>query len=78
MKLVTLNANPTMQEALEAVELLRKDVESGKVGAFFAIGVTAEDGVMGYTGSSRPHSRLRMQGAISQGLHDWLSGMVGA
>ena len=74
MKLITLNANPTMKDALEAVDKLRAAIVSGEVGAFVAVGITPADGVLGYCGSSRPVSRLRMQGAIAQLNHDWIAG----
>jgi len=70
MQVVTLDLMPTKKDCLEAVELLRKAVESGEIIAFAAVGISDSDGTTLYTGSSKTLSLLRMQGACA-GLAEW-------
>jgi hypothetical protein len=74
MKLVEFNANPSLEEALSALDGLRKDVESGKVVAFAVAAVSPEDATLWYCGSARPVSRLRLIGAMSNALHHFNMG----
>lgn len=69
MKLVEFNTNPSLQDALSALDELRKDIESGKIVAFAAAGVGQDDATFWYCGSSRPVSRLRLTGAMSNALY---------
>lgn len=61
---------------LEVLDALRERVLSGQVVAFAVTAIDANDTCYGYAGSDKAASvsRLRMQGAISQLLHDYLAG----
>jgi hypothetical protein len=61
---VKLNQLPSKDEALEVVESLRRDVESGKIVAFHAVGIAADDMLYRYQGMSRPVTYLRIVGAL--------------
>jgi hypothetical protein len=74
MKLVEFNANPSLEDALAAVDGLRKDVESGKVIAFAVAGVGPDDATLWYCGSARPVSRLRLIGAMTNALYHFNAG----
>lgn len=65
---------PTKEHALEAVESLRKKVESGEVVAFIAVGIFDDDTIEGFCGSSKPVTRLRLHGAVAALEWDILSG----
>jgi hypothetical protein len=74
MKLIHFDGTPTMRDALASIDALRKDVESGQVVCFIAVGVGSDDACVGYTGSSKPVSRLRLTGAMSNLLHQFNAG----
>jgi predicted nucleotide-binding protein len=69
MNIVKLDSAPNMQNALEIVDSLRSDVESGRVVAFAVVAIEPDDEVMAYTSSVRPVSVVRIMGAISHLLH---------
>lgn len=71
MKLLTLNSQPTLPDALGIIDTLRNDLESGKLVAFYAVGISRDDQTYGYCGTSRYFSRLRMEGALSNALHNF-------
>lgn len=74
MKLVEFNVNPSLEDALSALDELRKDIESGKVIAFAAACVGPDDATLWYCGSSRLVSRLRLTGAMSKALYHFNMG----
>lgn len=74
MKVVQFNANPSLEDALSALDGLRKDLESGKVVAFGVAALSPEDETIWYSGSSRPVSRLRLIGAMSNALYHFNRG----
>lgn len=76
MKIINLCQTPTMQDALDTIDQLRKEVESGKLVSFFAAGVGDDDSSYAFIGSSRAVSRLRMIGAMTIALHMFLVGEV--
>lgn len=76
MRVVKLNTNPTMQDALGVLDTLRKEVESGQVVAFFVAGVGPNDEAIAYTSAVRNVTRLRLQGAMAQALHNFMQGEV--
>lgn len=76
MKVVTLNQNPTMQDALNTVDILRREIAEGKVVAFFVAGLSDDDACIAYIGSSKPVSRLRVTGAMATALHCFNEGEV--
>lgn len=76
MNVVNLNPAPTMQDALDVIDALRRDVVDGKVVAFFVAGVDNSDTVIAYASSVRPVTRLRLQGAMGQALHDMQQGEI--
>lgn len=74
MKVVDFNANPSLEDALSALDGLRKDLESGRIVAFATAGVGQDDACFWYCGSSRPVSRLRLIGAMSNALYHFNHG----
>lgn len=81
MKVVTLAGTErttvkTTKHMLAVVDDLRARIESGQFIAFAAVALDVGDACYAYAGSDPAEhvSRLRMQGAISQLLHDYLSG----
>jgi hypothetical protein len=76
MNVVTLNPNPTMDDALAVLDALRRDVEGGKVVAFFVAGISPTDETIAYASAVKPVSRLRLQGAMGQALHDMQIGTI--
>lgn len=62
MNVVKVNPNPTLQDALDVIDALRKDVVDGKVIGFFVAGLDAEDATIAYMATVRPVTRLRLQG----------------
>lgn len=71
-----LAAAPKLTDAYEVLDQLRKDMESGKVVAFCAAAIGADDVAYAYASATRPVTRLRMQGGIAQLMHDYLAGDV--
>jgi len=69
MTLVRLNPTPNMNDAMEVLASLKSDLESGKVIAFFAAAVGAEDDTYAYVSSVKPVTQLRLIGAMSHALH---------
>jgi len=68
-KLLTLA--PTALDATSALNIiddLRAKVESGKVIAFFACGFSADDENYVWSATTRPATRLRMMGSMSNAL----------
>lgn len=61
---------------LAVIDDLRKRVESGQFIAFSAVAIDAGDACYAFAGADQAEhvSRLRMQGAIAQLMHDYLSG----
>lgn len=76
MNLITLNRAPTKEEALEIVDQLRADIESGEVVAIFAVGVQDDDATNIYLGTCKPISRLRITGSVTEALHSFMHGDV--
>lgn len=66
MRVLSFTADPNREECLKAVDALREDLVLGRVIAFSAVAIAPNDEVLSYIGSSRPVTRLRMQGAIGQ------------
>ena len=66
----------SLDDPMDIIDRLRADVRSGKVIAFCIAAVTPEDDALAYASSSKPVTRLRMQGAIAQLLHSYLAGDV--
>lgn len=77
MQVVQFDKQPTLNVALDVVSVLQNDLRAGKVSAFLVAAVTDEDGVISYSGSTRPVSRLRLQGATVQALAALTAGEVG-
>jgi len=75
-KVVHIDPNPNLQAALGVVDALRKDLEDGKVIGFLVAGFNAKDETIVYSASTRPASKLRLQGAMGQALHDFQSGTI--
>ena len=69
MTLVRLNPTPNMGDAMEVLESLKRDVESGKIVAFFAAAVGTEDDTYAYVSSVKPVTQLRLMGAMAHSLH---------
>lgn len=76
MNVVKLNPAPTKDDALAVIDALRRDVDEGKVVAFFVAGVSPADETIVYASSVKPVSRLRLQGAMGQALHDMQIGAI--
>jgi hypothetical protein len=74
MKVVKLNTQPTLDDALSVLESLTNDVKSGAVIAFFAAALDDKDVTIAYVSSTKAVTRLRLQGAMSQALHDMQRG----
>lgn len=58
------------------LDQVRIDIMVGKIDSFFLAGVASDDCVYAYVGSSKPVSRLRMEGAMSNALHMFQHGEV--
>lgn len=65
LQLAKLPTADDKAELLETLERLREDIESGRVVAFGAVGVTETDETLGYSGSLKRVSRLRLMGAVA-------------
>lgn len=76
MNVIKLNQQPTLQDALAVLDALRADVVEGKVTGFLVAGVDDQDVTILYVSTTKPISRLRLQGAMSQALHDFQRGVV--
>ncbi len=76
MNIVKLNDKPTLEDALAVVDGLRQDLIDGKVIGFFCAGLDREDATIIYVSTVSPVSRLRMQGAMGQALHNMQVGVV--
>lgn len=55
-------------DALDVLDKLRKDLESGKIVAFAAVGIAPDDETFAYVSATKSVSRLRMIGATAH-LH---------
>lgn len=64
------------KDMLDVLEQLRAQVVSGRTVAFAAVTIEPDDTCCAWFGSAAGVSRLRMQGGISQLLHNFLSGDV--
>lgn len=73
-KLVHLNRTPSMADALETIDQLRREIEAGRVIAFAAVAIEQGDECIAYCSAIKPVSRLRLQGAIAQLQHDYIAG----
>lgn len=60
----------------EALDALRKRIDSGEIVAFVAAAINTEDGVYAYCGADKAAhvTRLRMQGALAQIQLAYLNG----
>lgn len=76
MNVIALNRLPTLEDALGVIDQLRADTEEGKLVAFFAVGIADDDSTNVYVGTTRPISRLRVQGALTFALHSFQHGEV--
>lgn len=81
MKVVTMAKGPYATEKdpshmLAVIDDMRARVAAGQFVAFSAVAIDAGDACYGFAGADRSEhvSRLRMQGAISQLLHDYIAG----
>ncbi len=63
-------------DLLDVLQTLKERIESGQVVAFAAAAIDANDACYGFAGADKAASvsRLRVQGAISQLLHDYIAG----
>lgn len=66
-----------VHKALKIVDDLREAVYSGKIVAFAAVGIEADDATMMWCSSTEDVSRLRTMGAISNLLHHYQHGTEG-
>jgi tellurite resistance protein len=64
MNVVTISRAKQIAESLEVLDSLRKQVESGEVVMFIAVGVTPADGTLQWRGTDGSKSRLQMLGAV--------------
>jgi hypothetical protein len=60
--------------ALEVIDQLRADVESGRIKFFTAIGIASDHETLCYQSAVKPTSRLEAFGAASHLLHCHLHG----
>lgn len=63
-----------LKNSLDVIDDLRKRVENGEIIAFALVGVHPDDATSGWSSCTEKVSRLRMQGAIAQLLHSYLTG----
>lgn len=73
MKVVEARPRNT-EDALEVIDALRQHVIEGRVIAFAIAAVESDDTATAYASATQSVSRLRLQGAIAQLLHNYLSG----
>lgn len=64
----------TTDKLLSVIDALRQDVVEGRVVAIAVAAVCPDDCCSAYAGAAKGVSRLRMQGAIAQLQHAYLSG----
>lgn len=64
-KLVELQSAQDKTAALEVIDKLRADIESGKVAGFYGVSVEHDDTTACWCASTTRVSRLRMMGAVS-------------
>lgn len=76
MNVIPLNQNPTLSDSLATLDKLREDVAAGRIIAFAAVGIDQEDRALAYVGSSKPVSKLKLQGAVSKLNNAALTGEV--
>lgn len=77
MKIVSFNRHPSLQDAIDAIDVidrLRTDVIEGRVIAFLVAGLNDDDATIAYSSATKPVSRLRMTGAMSNTLHAFNQG----
>lgn len=70
LKVVNIHGLPTKQAALDVVDSIRRDIETGEIVGFACVAVEPGDETRVYIGTSRPVTRLRMMGMLSQ-LDKW-------
>lgn len=51
-------------EALEILDMVRKDVESGKLKAYIVVAIDDDHGLHGYSATTKKTTRLEMMGAM--------------
>lgn len=61
---------PDSASAMEVLDDLRKQVESGQIIAFAVVGIEPDDTTMSWLSSTQTVTRLRMMGAL-QSLVTW-------
>lgn len=76
MRVVSLNQYPSMEDALKVIDDLRRDVAAGKVTAFVVSAINDGDETIAYASSIKHVTRLRVQGAMAQVLHNWMAGEI--
>jgi hypothetical protein len=77
VQLVPKESKPDIQNVLNALDHMRKRVESGEIIGFSAIGLTDDDQTYGWSAVVKPISRLRMSGALSSLLFHYHNGALG-
>ena len=70
MNIVSLQ-NSTKEEALECLDSLREQLESGKIIAFAAVGIEPDDVTCYWQATTRKITRLRLIGATAT-LHNFV------
>ena len=68
MKVIAIG-RPDVSEALATAESLRKDIESGKIKAFAAVGIQPDHETRIWCASAIKTTRLEMIGAMHHLLH---------
>jgi hypothetical protein len=76
--LQAIETKPRLGDALGVIDKLRADVESGRIIAFAAVGITPDDDSLAYSSSTRRLTRLRLQGGIAHLLHCCCAGELDA
>jgi len=74
MKIIEIKNSP--EAMLKSLDELRKDIESGEVTCYAAIGILRDDGTCIYTGSVGGKTALQLRGAVAQlfqRFDDWVS-----
>lgn len=65
MKLAEIKPNPTLDDALKALDALREKIVSGEVIAFCAVGIEKDDCTSWWIGCSRKVTWLKIRGALT-------------